>query len=195
MSGAADNETFELPLFPLQTVLFPGGSLALKIFEPRYLDMVARCLRGENRFGVIAISRGSEVGAAETFSVGTSAEILDWHQEPGGLLGVAAIGRRSFRLQGAERRPDGLYVGRAVWLDRSATGPLPDEFRALGKLVRKASPATADPLFDDAEWVGFRLAEALPVAIPVKQSLLELSEPLERLERLAAILRNGRPAE
>ncbi len=74
----------ELPLFPLQTVLLPGGKLALRVFEARYLDMVARCLRGANRFGVVAIREGAEVGAATTYDRGTSAEIVDWHQEPGG---------------------------------------------------------------------------------------------------------------
>ena len=88
----------ELALFPLKTVLFPGGPLALKIFEPRYLDMVAQCLRAESGFGVVAIERGSEVGEAETFDVGTTAEIVDWHREPGDLLGVTAVGRRSFRF-------------------------------------------------------------------------------------------------
>ena len=70
--------TRELPLFPLATVLFPGGPLSLRIFETRYLDMVASVLRGDNRFGVLAIRAGSEVGEAETFSVGTTAEIVDW---------------------------------------------------------------------------------------------------------------------
>jgi Lon protease-like protein len=83
----------ELPLFPLQTVLFPDGRLALRVFEPRYLDMVARCLRGENRFGVIAIREGAEVGVATTYDFGTSAEIVDWQQESGGMLGIVAAGR------------------------------------------------------------------------------------------------------
>ena len=103
--------TIEIPLFPLKTVVFPGGPLALRIFEPRYLDMVARCLRGTNRFGVVAIRQGSEVGAAETFDVGTLAEIVDWHQETGGLLGIPAVGRECFRLARSTRQPDGLYVG------------------------------------------------------------------------------------
>ena len=86
----------ELPLFPLQTVLLPDGLLPLRVFEPRYVDMVARCLRGANRFGVVAIREGAEVGAATTYDYGTSAEIVDWHQEPGGLLGILAVGREEF---------------------------------------------------------------------------------------------------
>jgi uncharacterized protein len=90
--------TRELPLFPLQTVLLPEGRLGLRVFEPRYVDMVARCLRGANRFGVIAIREGAEVGPATTYDHGTSAEIVDWHQELGGLLGILAAGREPFPL-------------------------------------------------------------------------------------------------
>ena len=89
----------ELPLFPLQTVLLPEGRLALRVFEARYLDMVAQCLRGTNRFGVVAIREGAEVGEASTFDYGTSAEIVDWSQEPGGLLWIVAVGRPPLRLR------------------------------------------------------------------------------------------------
>lgn len=196
MSLAADSDPFELPLFPLQTVLFPGGPLALRIFEPRYLDMIANCLRTGRSFGVIAIRRGTEVGPAETFDVGTTAEIVDWHREAGGLLGVAAVGRRRFRLASKQRRADGLYVGSAVWLEHARSGPLPERFAALAKLLREVASVTAEHVpDDDAEWVGLRLAEALPLPIPVKQSLLEIEQPVERLERLTAILYAARRAE
>jgi Lon protease-like protein len=93
----------ELPLFPLQTVLLPEGRLALRVFETRYVDMVARCLRGENRFGVIAIREGAEVGSATTFERGTSAQIVDWLEESRGLLGILAVGRTPFRLRASRR--------------------------------------------------------------------------------------------
>src|SRR5690554_6125759 len=107
----------DLPLFPLQTVLLPGGRLALRVFEPRYLDMVARCLRETNRFGVVAIRDGAEVGAATTHDYGTSAEIVDWDQGPQGMLGIVAAGREPFRLVASRRQADGLYVGTVEWLD------------------------------------------------------------------------------
>ena len=109
----------ELPLFPLQTVLLPDGLLALRVFETRYLDMVARCLRGANRFGVVAIREGAEVGAATTYDFGTSAEIVDWHQQQGGLLGILAAGRESFRLRETRRKP---ATGRLITI--SAADPL-----------------------------------------------------------------------
>lgn len=190
----------QLPLFPLQTVLFPGGRLALRVFEARYLDMVARCLRGDNRFGVIAIRQGAEVGAATTYDVGTSAEIVDWHQESGGLLGLVAAGRDSFRLSATRREPDGLYVGEVSWLDPLAAQPLLPTHEPLvallGRLIESLSIYRGvTPAFDDAVWVGGRLIELLPLGIAFKQSLLELPDPMQRLERLAAALRSSGQSE
>ena len=183
----------ELPLFPLQTVLLPEGRLALRIFEPRYLDMVAQCLRGANRFGVVAIEEGAEVGAATTYDYGTSAEIVDWSQEPGGLLGILAVGREPFRLLSSRREPGGLYVGTVEWLEGTAPQPLAPEHAPLAALLRRL----LEPLplyhgvaasFDDAAWVGGRLIEVLPLKLAFKQSLLEIRDPTQRLARLAAAL-------
>jgi Lon protease-like protein len=193
------NEGIELALFPLKTVLFPGGPLALRIFEPRYLDMIARSLRSDNRFGVVAIRSGSEVGVAEMFDVGTTAEIVDWHQESGGMLGIRAVGRDSFRVEETSRRPDGLYVSRVAMLEELPSVPLPADYAHLAALLRTflaQLPAHADgpAPYDDAVWVGARLAETLPLAVPLKQSLLETRDPLARLERIAASVRNEPPA-
>jgi uncharacterized protein len=183
----------ELPLFPLQTVLLPRGRLALRVFETRYVDMVARCVREANRFGVVAIREGAEVGAATTYDFGTSAEIVDWHQEPGGLLGILAEGREPFRLLESRRESDGLYVGSVAWLEVSLPRRLPAEHEPLAELLRRLIEALplyrgVAPSFDDATWVGGRLIELLPLKLPFKQSLLELTDPEERLERLAAVL-------
>ena len=184
--------TRELPLFPLATVLFPGGPLSLRIFETRYLDMVASVLRGDNRFGVVAIRAGSEVGEAETFTVGTTAEIIDW-QDNGGLLSIKAVGRDSFTIETSSRRPDGLYVGRAALLEEPPATPLPTEHSKLASLLETllrqlpiyAGVATA---YDDAAWVGARLAEILPFTLVLKQSLLETRDPCARLDKIAATL-------
>lgn len=188
----------ELPLFPLQTVLLPDGRLALRVFEARYVDMVAQCLRGTNRFGVVAIRDGAEVGVATTYEYGTSAEIVDWDQEPGGLLGILVAGREPFRLVASRRQPDGLYVGSVEWLDAVPARPLSDDYEPLAALVKRLVESL--PLyrgaalpFDDATWVGARLIELLPLALELKQSLLELTDAELRLERLAAVLeRPGR---
>jgi len=183
----------ELPLFPLQTVLLPGGRLALRVFEARYLDMVARCLRGANRFGVVAIREGAEVGAATTYDHGTSAEIIDWHQEPGGLLGILAAGREPFRVLGIRREPDGLYVGSVAWLTPLPPRKLSPVHEPLAALLRRVLEPLplyrgVAPSYDDAAWVGGRLIELLPLKLELKQSLLEMLDPGQRLERLATAL-------
>jgi Lon protease-like protein len=183
----------ELPLFPLRAVLLPGGRLALRVFEARYLDMVARCLRGANRFGVVAIREGAEVGAATTYDHGTSAEIVDWHQEPGGLLGILAAGREPFRVLGIRRETDGLYVGSVAWLAQSPRQPLSPAHEPLAALLRRLLEPLplfqgVAPSFDDAAWVGGRLIELLPLELELKQSLLEMPDPGQRLEGLAAAL-------
>jgi Lon protease-like protein len=190
----------ELPLFPLQTVLFPDGRLALRVFEARYLDMVARCLRGENRFGVVAIREGAEVGAATTYDVGTSAEIVDWQQESGGMLGIVAAGRTTFRLTATRRERDGLYVGEATWLEPLPPHPLPPVHAPLAALLeRLLEPLpfyrAVAPALDDAVWVGGRLVELLPLGLAFKQSLLETADASQRLERLAAALRRSGDGE
>ena len=183
----------ELPLFPLQTVLLPDGLLALRVFEARYVDMVARCLRGANRFGVVAIREGAEVGAATTYGFGTSAEIVDWHQEQGGLLGILAAGREPFRLHETRREADGLYVGSVEFLEIMLPQKLGSAHEPLAALLKRL----IEPLplyrgvaasFDDAVWVGDRLVELLPLDLQLKQSLLELRDAYARLDRLAAAL-------
>jgi Lon protease-like protein len=187
----------ELPLFPLQAVLLPEGRLALRVFEPRYVDMVARCLRTDNRFGVVAIREGAEVGAAVAYEHGTSAEIVDWHQESGGMLGILAAGRQPFHVVEVRREADGLYVGTVKWLDAPLPQPLPPAHAPLKELLRRLIEPLpeyrgAAASFDDAGWVGGRLIELLPLAIPFKQALLETPDVLQRLDRITEALRSRR---
>jgi Lon protease-like protein len=110
-AGASDRLA-GVPLFPLGVVLFPGGPLPLRIFEPRYLSMVSRCLRDDCEFGVLLIVAGREAGdVARTTGVGTLARIVDWSQGADGLLNITARGTRKFRLLAESRQPDGLHVG------------------------------------------------------------------------------------
>src|SRR3954453_18388637 len=107
----------ELPLFPLSTVMFPGGLLPLRIFEPRYTDMISRCMREGTDFGVVLIRRGEEAGAVEELAgIGTGARIVDFSQLPDGLLGVMCRGSRRFRLLSHHAQADGLRIGTIEWL-------------------------------------------------------------------------------
>jgi Lon protease-like protein len=191
-------DAVSLPLFPLNTVLFPDGPLPLRIFETRYTDMVRRCMRERSSFGVLLIRAGAEVGAvASTAEIGTSARIVDFYQLPDGLLGITCVGERKFRVLERTRAADGLNVGRIEWLPREAETPLPGEHEHLGQLLRKLLPELSElyqavpKRFDDAGWVSCRLAEILPLELTDKQALLELDDGLVRLGRVAPLIRRA----
>jgi len=177
----------QVPLFPLHTVLYPDGPLPLRIFEPRYLDMVSDCLKHEHPFGVLLIKEGSETGSATTFDVGTLARISDWYQGSDGLLGITAVGEERFRLLSAGRRQNGLHIGEIEKLPERS-GALPEEFKPLAQVLEGVMEdlgglyESIDRHFEDAAWVGYRFAEILPVAPEDKQTCLEVDDPLQRLQ-------------
>jgi uncharacterized protein len=186
----------ELSLFPLNTVLFPEGLLPLRIFETRYVDMVGRCMREGNPFGVVPIRSGAEVGGVvETAERGTTARIVDFSTLPDGLLGITCKGERKFRVLKLWQQSDGLNVGDVEYLPAEVTVALPDEYHHLGDLLRKVLPELGEPYasmpgnYTDASWVSSRLAEILPVSAADKAGLLELDEPLARLAHLNRIVR------
>jgi Lon protease-like protein len=184
-------ERAEIPLFPLGTVLFPGGPLPLRIFETRYIDLVRRCLRDGSGFGVVMIREGAEAGGpALTFDVGTYARIVDFSQQPDGLLGIRAAGERRFRILERRRERDGLNVADVEWLPEESSPPLPEEFAELGPALDAILAQVGEPFaslerhLDDAAWVAGRLAEILPIPPGHKQHCLELDDPVERLRFL-----------
>ncbi len=188
-------ETLDIPLFPLHTVLFPGGVLPLKIFEQRYLDMAAACLKDKTPFGVCLIDSGNETGAAaEPHAVGTLAEITASDMEQLGILLVTVRGGRRFRIVSKAVAPDHLLTGRVELLAEMPTVAVPPERQRLlpflQRVVSDLDPARiAEPhRFDDAGWVGCRITEILPVQNLAKQKLLELDDPLVRLEILEKYL-------
>lgn len=184
----------EIALFPLETVLFPGGPLQLRVFEPRYVDMVGRCMKDNLGFGVVAITSGSEVGEAETYDVGTLAEIVSWYQDDQGLLGIEAVGRRRFVIETRTRQSDGLYVGAVRWGAPEARVALPDRYRPSAEFLRTLLPrlgsrySHVDPDLGDASWVGQRYAEILPLEVKTKQALLEMHDPISRLDALQPLV-------
>lgn len=192
--------TAELPLFPLNTVLFPGGPLPLRVFETRYIDMVRRCVRENLSFGIVRIRTGQEVGAVTTTAdIGTSARIADFYQLPDGLLGITCVGERRFRILRRWRLGDGLNMSEVEWLPEEEHVIVPVTYRHLAQILRTVLPELGDvyqPVpkrFDDAGWVGCRLAEILPMSLNDRQACLEIDDPLARLARLSPIIR--RPEE
>jgi hypothetical protein len=186
----------EIPLFPLNTVLFPGGPLPLRIFETRYVDMVRRCLREESGFGVVLIRQGAEAGGPARFAtVGTDARIVDFSRLDDGLLGLACTGLDRFRVVDSWRAADGLNVARVEDLEPEPAVTLPAAHAHLADALRRVLPELGEAYahvarrFDDAAWVGYRLAELLPLDLPARQALLEMRDPLERLALLAPMIR------
>ncbi len=191
----------KVPLFPLRTVLYPGGPLPLRIFEPRYLDMISGCLKNDGSFGVLLIKAGSETGPATTYDVGTLARITDWYQGSDGLLGITAVGGQRFRLLSSSRAPDGLNIGEIETIPSALTCALPDEYRPLANILSGVLEdlgrlyETLEKKYDDAGWVGYRFAEILPITPEQKQNCLEADDPVRRLEMMREVLDTVRGPE
>lgn len=186
------------PIFPLGTVLFPDGVVRLRIFEQRYLEMTKRCLRDDAPFGVCLIREGHEVGTpAVPESVGCLARITEWDMRELGVFTLVARGGARFRI--VEQTVDRLGLITAEierWGDDAAGAMVPACRALMEKLIEHAGPdAVPAPVrLDDAAWVGYRLAELLPLPPRMRQELLELRDAGERLRRLAGLLADGKPA-
>ncbi len=174
-------------------MLFPDGPLPLRIFETRYVDMVGRCMRESQGFGVVLIREGQEVGPAETFDVGTMAKIVDFHQLSDGLLGLSCVGEQRFRIVSRSRQPDGLNLAGVESIDPEPQVPVPERHARLSELLKTVLPqlggvyADIDMRLEDAAWVGHRLAEILPIELAEKQRCLEFDDPIERLDVLSPL--------
>lgn len=200
-----DRRLPSLPLFPLGTVLFPGGRLPLRVFEVRYLDMVRRCQRDDAPFGVVALHQGQEVRQAgappeELESIGTLAHLDTLEQARPGLLLIECHGSERFRIDRSERLRHGLWVADVTLLPPEPAVPVPGDLlhtaralrRTLAALHRAPTgiplPAAGSERFEDCAWVANRWCELLPLPLALKQRLLGLDSPLLRLELVADLL-------
>jgi uncharacterized protein len=188
-----------LPLFPLSTVLFPGGLLPLKIFEQRYIEMAKKCLKDAQPFGVCLITQGAEVstpnGAPPEFAkVGTAARIVDFDMPQLGILHVATRGEARFQVQSHVVEASGLIQGDVTPIAAEPPVPMAEDFAPLANLLELIAgrvgpqnfPAERD--YGDASWVGYRLAELLPLPLSIKQSMLEINDAGVRLKVLQQFL-------
>lgn len=190
-----DSVPFTLPLFPLNTILFPGGVLALKVFEQRYMDMAKRCLQDQSPFGVCLIKEGSEVASpAVPHRIGTLARIDTWDMQQLGVLHVRAIGLQRFQILDYQTEADGLLIAQALKLPLEPATPLPAEHApcaaVLKHIMTHVGATKFEPPFgfDDGVWVGYRLAEIMPIKSGAKQSMLEMNDTQIRLEVLHKFL-------
>jgi Lon protease-like protein len=192
-----------LPLFPLQTVLFPGGLLSLKVFEARYLDLMGRCLREARPFGVVALRRGTEARRAKEAialeAIGTIADLLDVDSAQAGILHVRCRGRQRFSLSDPHQDPDGLWLAQVDLLpdddvvlpEQAYAGTVRGLASAISTLKAQGAEPFLEPhLFDQAGWVANRWCEILPISLAAKQKLMELPDPKLRLQLVDEFLRS-----
>ncbi|MDO9403334.1 MAG: LON peptidase substrate-binding domain-containing protein [Polaromonas sp.] len=202
-----------LPLFPLGTVLYPGGLLPLRIFEVRYLDMVSKCHKTGAPFGVVSLIEGSEVRrpgagpagdgfANEVFNAtGTLATIAEFSVPQPGLMVIRCTGAQRFRISRREKLKHGLWIADVTRLDDDTAVAVPEDLQpaanALGKLIQtlqqrqvsgEEMPLLPPYQLDDCGWVANRWCELLPMPLELKQRLMELDNPLVRLELVSDIL-------
>jgi hypothetical protein len=186
----------DIPLFPLHTVLFPGGHLSLRIFEQRYLDLVRECSAKGSCFGVCLIHNcEDENQPAFHLRMGTTAEICDFSTLDDGLLGITAQGRQRFVIQKTGMRDNGLLMAKVETLSETSLIEVPEQYSVLSMIAARFMeqlggnyPAFQPQHLQDANWVGYRLAELLPLDNNEKQVLLQISDPLERLQQLVEVL-------
>lgn len=195
--------TFDLPLFPLQTVLFPGGLLSLKVFEARYLDLVGACLRENTPFGVVALKQGAEArrgnDAAVFETIGTIAELMDADSAQAGILQVRCRGTQRFEVRSSRQEHDGLWIARAAIVADDEPAPpaeaVLDTVRGLANAIATLKAQGAAPFlqpyrFELAGWVANRWCEILPISLAAKQKLMELPDAHMRLQLVDEFLRS-----
>lgn len=184
-----------IPLFPLNTVLFPNGYLPLRIFETRYIDMVSYCLRTDCGFGVCLIRSGNEIGGGATVhTIGTLAKIVDFEQRKDGLLGINAIGQQRFQVNTQRTLANNLLEGDVTLIANESTSPIATKHQRLVNFLRQVIAQIGAPYdqlptdYDNASWVSQRLAELLPIPTPQRQTLLEMDDCEARLNVVMAVL-------
>lgn len=185
-----------LPLFPLNTVVFPGGRLPLRIFEQRYLELVKRAIADNTPFGICALREGHEVGTpAVPCAVGTRVRIIDWDMPETGIFHIDTEGLDRFVIRSTHTEPSGLLIGQVDTVSLEIPTAIPDEYKlaaeVLDHIIGEYGAARFPPphALDDAVWVGYRLSEVLPLSLSIRQNLLEMNDSVARLGILVDILK------
>ena len=194
--------TNDIPLFPLNIVLFPGGRFDLQIFERRYIDLVSHCMRTGTGFGICLLKSGDETNGNNlnqtVYNTGTYAKIVDWDQLESGLLGITVEGAVKFVAQDFWKEEDDVLHASVEFSDIESTEadviPLGDEYTALSELLRNLEdhPLVAGRNlsidYSDLRQLGWRLSELIPLGIDVRQELLEKNDPVERVSKIEKLV-------
>ena len=185
----------KVPVFPLNSVVLPGGRIPLQLFEPRYIDMLTRCLKTDQGFVITLLRDGDEAGRAASFyETGTHVRIIDFQQLENGLLGITVEGEAKVSITRTWQQEDGLNLCEMALLQEEASGNIPSAFYELPSVLRALfrHPVIQElgmsVNYEDARDVGWRLTELLPLDKQEKQYLMEMQDPLARLSRLQGLL-------
>jgi Lon protease-like protein len=181
----------DIPLFPLKTVLLPANTLDLKIFESRYLDMIAACMRENSPFGVVLIHRGDETTVdTDIYSIGTTATVSDWEHRADGLLGITALGAERFEILSTATQADGLTIAEIKILEDDDSSEIPEQYRYMLDLLEHMSAQQGRIRADDQGFceILYQLIYLLPLETTLKQRLLEIPEHVDRAVILHAEL-------
>lgn len=190
-SGTVSSATLSIPLFPLKTVLFPSVKLELKIFEPRYSDMIANCMRNNSPFGVIHIYKGEETDSeSEVFAIGTLANISSWQDRTDGLLGITAEGYQRFEIVTTDSQDDGLITAEVTYYDEDKLLATPEQYNYMPELLQHITAQEGKTIDDNPAFylVLYQLIHFLPLDNTLKQHLLEVPKCIDRAVILHAEL-------
>jgi len=185
------SDTLSIPLFPLKTVLFPSVKLELKIFEPRYTDMIAQCMRHNSPFGVIHIYKGEETDAqSEVFAIGTLANISSWQDRSDGLLGITAKGYQRFEIVTTDAQEDGLITAEVTYYDEDELNETPQQYHYMPELLLHITAQEGKQADKEQPFylVLYQLIHYLPIDNTLKQHLLEIPKCIDRAVILHAEL-------
>ena len=189
-----------IPIFPLKSIILPGGQFPLKIFERRYLDMTRDCLKNNSGF-VIALTKTDSEYISSIYDYACYVEIVDWSQLDGGLLGITVEGKKIVKLDNYSLNESNLLIGNAIEINIGVDYLIPQKYQILSKFYKKIYPEIkayifhTNPKYNDANWLGFRLIECLPIELDDKADLISMQEPLDRLERILHIVKRIYPNE
>tara|TARA_B100001057_G_scaffold121729_1_gene120544 strand:+ start:1423 stop:2025 length:603 start_codon:yes stop_codon:yes gene_type:complete len=194
------NNIKNIPIFPLKSIILPGGQFPLRIFERRYIDMIRDALKDDTGF-IIALTKHDAEFISSVHEYGCYVEIVDWSQLDGGLLGITVEGKNIVKLSNCELDEGNLLRGNAIAREQEVNHLVPKKYQILSKFYKKIYPEIKSYIFhsnsnyNDANWVGFRLIECLPIEINDKADLISTDQPLDRLEKILHIIKRIYPKE
>ena len=190
----------DIPIFPLKSIILPGGQFPLRIFERRYLDMTRDCLKNNDGF-IIALTKRDSDYISSVYDYASYVEIVDWSQLDGGLLGITVESKQIVKLSNCNLDECNLLKGDAEEVEYGVDYLVPQKYQILSKFYKKIYPEIKayifhiKPKYNDANWLGFRLIECLPIELNDKADLISMQEPLDRLERILHIVKRIYPDE